>query len=313
MPMIHNACMVVFWIPALLSGASFAIAGDLFPETWARLFRKRRPTVAGMIRALLPRFDAMLEQVPDALDHLRMFWAPDAARLVRTRYGKVTQCMFGMTEGLNMFTLAGDPNEVVDSTVGRPLIPEDEVRVVRPGTETLCDLDEEGELQCRGPYTLSGYYNSPEHNRIAFTEDGFYRTGDLVVRREIGGNTYYAFSGRTKDVVDRGTEKISCEEIEAAVAVHPDVNAVAVVGMPDKRLGERVCAYLVPRNESSIPTVPELGQFLESFGLAKFKWPERIELIANLPVTKVGKFDKAALRQDIEAKLAHENHPGKTS
>ena len=263
--------------------------------------------MAGMIRALLPRFDAMLEQCPEALDRLRMFWAPDAARLVRTKYGKTTQCMFGMTEGLNMFTLAGDPPEVVDTTVGRPLIAEDEVRVVHPGTQTPCELDEEGELQCRGPYTLSGYYNSPEHNTVAFTADGYYRTGDLAIRREIGGRTYYAFSGRTKDVVDRGNEKVSCEEIEAAVASHPDVAEVAVVGMPDERLGERVCAYVVPKSGHSSPSVVELAKFLEDFGMAKFKWPERIETVDSLPLTKVGKFDKASLRKDIVEKLAAGN------
>jgi len=313
MPMIHNACMIHFWLPALVSGAAFAIAGDLSPATWAQLFRTARPTMAGMIRALIPRFDEMIDLFPGALESLQKFWAPDAARLVRTRYGKTTHCLFGMTEGLSMFTLAGDPAEVVDTTVGRPLIPEDEVRVVRPGTDEVCEVDEEGELQCRGPYTLNGYYNSPEHNAVAFTKDGFYRTGDLVVRREIDGLTCYAFSGRTKDVVDRGTEKISCEEVEAAVAAHPDVEAVAVVGMPDPRLGERVCACIVPKSGCRAPDTGQLGKFLEDFGLAKFKWPERIETVDRLPLTKVGKFDKAALRQDISAKLRSENQEGESA
>jgi non-ribosomal peptide synthetase component E (peptide arylation enzyme) len=309
MPMIHNAAMIMFWLPALLSGAAFAIAGDLSPDTWARLFEKARPTFAGLIRALMPRYDEAIALHPDSVKYLRAFWIPDAARIARIKYGVTTHCLFGMTEGLNMFTLADDPVEVVDTCVGRPIIAQDEVRIVRPGTSQECDIDEEGELQCRGPYTLTGYYNAPEHNAIAFTADGFYRTGDLAIRREIHGETYYAFSGRTKDVVDRGSEKISCEEVELAVATHPSIAEVAIVGMPDTRLGERICAYIVLKQAQPAPGVAALGGFLENYGLAKFKWPEHIEVIDKLPRTSVGKFDKAKLRRDIAEKLTAWN-PG---
>jgi non-ribosomal peptide synthetase component E (peptide arylation enzyme) len=175
--------------------------------------------------------------------------------------------------------------------------------LVAPEVGVEVGFDEIGELECRGPYTLSGYYNAPDRNVEAFTADGFYKTGDLLVKRQIGGNVYYAFAGRTKDVVDRGTEKINCEEVENAVSTHGAVSGCAVIGMPDPVLGERVCAYVVIRSGHGAPDVPALAAHLEGLGMAKFKWPERVEVIEALPLTKVGKLDKAALRSDIIEKL----------
>ena len=307
MPMIHNASMICFWLPTLLSGAEFMVQSDMTPEGWAAAFRDRRPTFIGLIRPLFPRLDGALEIVPETLDRVRGFWCPDAARLLREKYGRPTYAMFGMSEGMNMYTADSDPDEAKDWTVGRPLSRFDEVRLVVPGTDEEVGLDEIGELTCRGPYTLSGYYNAPERNIEAFTPAGFYKTGDLVVKRRIGEHEYYAFAGRTKDVVDRGSEKINCEEVENAVSTHAAIAGCAVVGMPDPILGERVCAYVVLRRDSVAPSVQELGGHLEKFGMAKFKWPERIETIEALPLTKVGKLDKAVLRTDITQKLAADN------
>ncbi|HKY90556.1 MAG TPA: hypothetical protein VJM11_05920, partial [Nevskiaceae bacterium] len=144
-----------------------------------------------------------------------------------------------------------------------------------------------------------GYFNTPERNREAFSQDGFYRTGDLMVCRTIGGRPCYAFAGRTKDIVNRGHEKISCEELEQAIVQHPDVADCAAVPMPDPVLGERTCVYVVAKPGRGLPTVAALGEFLQARGLARFKWPERIESIAALPLTRVGKLDKAALRERI--------------
>ena len=124
--------------------------------------------------------------------------------------------------------------------------------------------------------------------------------------RDIGGKRYYQFRGRTKDVVDRAGEKVNCEEVELLVARHPAVVAAAVVGMPDKVYGERVCAFVTLRNGKAAPTVAELGAFLQREGLAKFKWPERIEAMTELPLTNAGKLSKPALKQLIAQKLAAE-------
>jgi non-ribosomal peptide synthetase component E (peptide arylation enzyme) len=178
------------------------------------------------------------------------------------------------------------------------------VRLVEPGTNKEVAVGEIGELTCRGPYTLAGYYNAPERNREAFTSDGYYRTGDLVVSNETAGERTFAFAGRTKDVVARGQEKINCEEVENAVSTHPAVSGCAVIGTPDPVLGERVCVCVVLRQGHASPTVADLGQHMQVLGFAKFKWPERVEVIEALPLTKVGKLDKAPLREMIRKRLA---------
>ena len=102
LPMIHNACMLCFWLPTLLSGAAFAIPADMTPEAWGWIFRAKNPTWIGVIRALLPRLDAMVEGKFASLRSVRACWVPDAARLVRQKYGTPSYAMFGMAEGLNM-------------------------------------------------------------------------------------------------------------------------------------------------------------------------------------------------------------------
>jgi 2,3-dihydroxybenzoate-AMP ligase len=306
MPIIHNACMICFLMPTLLVGAAFVIAADMTPQAWAEAYRRTPPTYVGLIRALMPRLEATLELVPGAIGHIRAFWSADAARLLREKYDRPAYAMFGMSEGMNMYCRQGDPDEVLDWTVGRPMSRFDEVRLVEPGTMNPVADEEIGEMICRGPYTLVGYYNAPERNREAFTPDGFYKPGDLLVRRLIDGQHYYAFAGRTKDVVDRGTEKINCEEVESAVSTHAAIAGCAVVGMPDPVLGERVCVYIVLRGTESAPDIPDIQTHLQTLGLAKFKWPERIEVIDSLPLTKVGKLDKAALRTLIVKQLLEE-------
>ena len=304
MPMIHNACMICFWIPTLLSGAEFVIPVDMTPEAWAAAFSARKPSFVGLIRPLFPRLDAALELAPNMLAQVRGFWSPDGARLLRERFQRPAYPMFGMSEGMNLYPADSDPDEVKNWTVGHPLGRFDEIRLVEPGTNREVGFEEIGELTCRGPYTISGYYNAPERNREAFTADGFYKTGDLLVKRNIEGVICYAFAGRTKDVVDRGSEKINCEEVENAVSTHPAVSECAVVGMPDPVLGERVCAFVVIRSTHQVPDLAMLSAHLERFGIAKFKWPEHLEVIDVLPQTKVGKLDKARLRSLITEKLS---------
>ena len=160
-----------------------------------------------------------------------------------------------------------------------------------------------GELLARGPYTIRGYYRAEAHNRTAFTEDGFYRTGDLV-RRHPSGNL--VVEGRRKDLINRGGEKISAEEVETLIVAHPAVLDVAVVAMPDPVLGERACACVVLREGARL-TLGELTRYLgEERRIAKFKLPERLEVYERLPATAVGKISKAALRDDVRRRLETE-------
>ena len=141
------------------------------------------------------------------------------------------------------------------------------------------------------------YYDAADRNAETFTRDGAYRSGDLMSVRTIEGRDYLVFQGRLKDVVDRAGEKINAEEVEWAVVTHPAVSSCGVIGVRDRVYGERVCACIVIKPGAVIPDVADMGRHLEAYGLAKFKWPERIEVLADLPVTHVGKLDKIALRK----------------
>ncbi|WP_431911010.1 (2,3-dihydroxybenzoyl)adenylate synthase [Amycolatopsis thermoflava] len=203
---------------------------------------------------------------------------------------------FGMAEGLLMFVRLDDPTEVRLETVGRPICPDDEVRLVDELGEDVAD-GEVGELLCRGPYTLRGYFRAPEHNARAFTPDGFYRSGDLMWRHPSGN---YVVAGRSKDLINRGGEKISAEEVENLLLGHPAVLNVACVAVPDATLGERMCACIVPKPGVTPPTLDDLVTFLRAQEIASFKLPERLEVLDAFPLSPVGKVSK----KDLVARLA---------
>jgi len=153
----------------------------------------------------------------------------------------------------------------------------------------------------RGPYTICGYYDAAAQNAEAFTADGFYRMGDIVRKR---GRHVYT-EGRRKDLVNRGGEKISCEEVENLIYAHPKVKVVTLVAMPDPVFGEKACAFVVPKPGETLG-FDELIAFLRQQRIATFKLPERLEVVAELPLSPVGKILKRELRDMITAKLARE-------
>jgi 2,3-dihydroxybenzoate-AMP ligase len=225
--------------------------------------------------------------------------ADELARRVRPVFGATLQQVFGMAEGLLNYTRLDDPDDVICTTQGRPICPDDEVRLVDEFDRDV-PLGEPGSLLTRGPYTPRGYYRAPEHNARAFTPDGWYRSGDIC-RWTPDGNL--VVEGRDKDMINRGGEKISAEEVENLVYQLPGVSQVAAVAMPDPALGERVCVYVVARAGTSV-TLEDVRGAMEAAGVARFKHPERLELVPELPATKVGKIDKKALRADIAERLA---------
>ena len=208
---------------------------------------------------------------------------------------------FGMSEGMLFFVHLDDPEDVRLETCGRPLSPDDEVRLVDDEGREVAP-GEVGELTCRGPYTLRGYYGVPEYNARQFTPEGFYRSGDLM-RLHPSGN--YVVEGRKKDLINRGGEKISAEEIENLILSHPLVQNVACVPVPDPNLGEKMCACVIPKKDRSL-TLAELVEFLKEKEIAKFKLPERLELLSDFPVSTFGKVSKKALVEIVTAKLERE-------
>jgi 2,3-dihydroxybenzoate-AMP ligase len=209
---------------------------------------------------------------------------------------------YGMAEGFFALTPLDTPAGARRWSVGVPMAPQDEIRLLEPGSEEPVGQGEVGEICVRGPYTIAGYLGAPEHNQRAFTSGGFYRTGDLGLARVEDGYACYSIEGRIKDVIDRGGEKISVDEVEALLAGLPQLAEIAVVAMPDARLGQRGCAYVVPAPGAEI-TLQVLQDHLAKRGVAKFKWPEHVEVVKALPRTAVGKVDKKMLREDIVEKL----------
>ena len=208
---------------------------------------------------------------------------------------------FGMSEGVIMFIRRGDPEDVLLETSGRPVSPDDEIKILDEDDNEV-EPGDVGEFCVRGPYTLRGYFGVPEHNERAFTTDGFYRSGDLM-RMHPSGN--YIVEGRIKDLINRGGEKISAEEVENIILQHPAVKNIACVPMPDERLGERMCAFVVTQKGRSV-NFEELISFLQAKEIAKFKLPERLELIDELPVSTFGKVSKKLLTELISEKIIQE-------
>jgi non-ribosomal peptide synthetase component E (peptide arylation enzyme) len=212
---------------------------------------------------------------------------------------------FGMAEGLINLTRPDDSLAVIRETQGRPASPDEEIRVVDEDGNDVAP-GEVGELITRGPYTIRGYYKAEQHNQSAFTADGFYRTGDMVRLHAEGllkGNL--SVEGRKKDLINRGGEKISAEEVENLILAHDAVHMAALVAMPDKVMGEKSCAFVVLRPGRQL-TLDELCAFLVSKSIAKFKLPERLEVVDAFPLTPVGKVSKKDLRERIADQLRSE-------
>ena len=206
-----------------------------------------------------------------------------------------------MAEGLVTFNRLDDPPQVRHDTVGPPWCEDDEIRLLGDdGTEVA--PGEVGELACRGPYTLRGYFRAPDINARAFTKDGFYLTGDLLRRHPAGG---FVVEGRKKDLINRGGEKISAEEVENMLLGHPAVRNAACVPMPDPILGERSCAFVIPAPGAD-PTLSDLAAYLTGLGLAKFKLPERLVLVRDFPLSAFGKVSKKDLADRIKRMVAEE-------
>ncbi|PYN96217.1 MAG: (2,3-dihydroxybenzoyl)adenylate synthase [Candidatus Rokuibacteriota bacterium] len=307
LPIAHNPPLACPGIQGFfLKGARAVLstssrAADVFP-----LIERERITHLAVVPALLIRWinDPAIGQ--HDLSSVRVIQCggqrlqPEVKRLCEERIPSATvQENFGMAEGMLTFVRLDDPYDVRLETVGRPMCPDDEVKLVDDEGREVAD-GEIGELAVRGPYTLRGYYRAPEHNARVFTPDGFYLSGDLM-RRHPSGN--FVVEGRKKDLINRGGEKISAEEIENLILSHPAVQNVACVPMPDPVLGERTCAFIVPRRGERV-TLIEIVRHLTEAGIAKFKLPERVELIDELPLSPFGKVSKVTLTKLIAEKLS---------
>jgi len=306
-PMLHNFPLAGAVQPGLLTGAKVVLASNTDAETIFDLTERERATWICAVPAMVVGWlnDQRIARANlSSLKSLAVGGSrlnPEPARRVLDEIGPVLTQVYGMAEGLCCATHPDDPVDVLVETQGRPLSEADEFRIVDEDGRDV-PPGELGELITRGPYTIRGYYKAADHNAAAFTSDGYYRTGDLV-RLHRSGN--FVVEGRRKDLINRGGEKISAEEIENLILTHPAVQNAAVVAMPDPVLGERACAYVVLRQGATLD-FKRLCGFLEDKRIARFKLPERLELIPQLPTTAVGKISKKDLRDDIARKLSYE-------
>lgn len=298
-PAAHNAALGCpgVW-GALLVGATAVFAASPAPDEAFDLIEREGVTHTTVVPAVAALWSTasttrkvdmsnVLLQVGSAKFDSEM--ARDTGRALGCRISN----WFGIGEGLLTYTRLDDPDEIIHGTEGRPLSVYDEVRIVN---EKLRDVPpgEVGELITRGPYTIRGYWNAPTANRTAFTPNGFFRTGDLA-RITLDGNVFVA--GRVKDVINRGGEKVSADEVETHLRSHDAISEVALVGRPDSVLGEASVAYVVLSRGDEI-SLSELKRYLTAKGLAVFKLPDDLRLLPALPRTPVGKIDKARLRAD---------------
>lgn len=214
-----------------------------------------------------------------------------AVKLPKVRF----PALFGMTEMGCVIMCDKDAPDAKLPFTGRSQLGV-EIDVVDPDEKTV-PVDTDGQLVVRGPSLLLGYLKQPDATAASFTKSGHFMTGDQV-RRDADG--FVMITGRIKDLIKRGGESVSPEEVEEVLARHPSIIEASVVGIPDDRLGERVCAFVIPRPGETLLTLADLLAFLRHTELTKQKWPERIEIIDSLPRTSIGKVDKAKLR----AKLA---------
>jgi 2,3-dihydroxybenzoate-AMP ligase len=307
LPLAHNLPLACPGLQGfLLHGGKIVLANTVRADVVFPLIERHRVTHVAVVPAVLIRwindpliasFDlSSLEVIQSGGQRLQ----PEIRRLTKERIPSVTvQENFGMAEGMLMFVRLNDPEDIRMETVGRPVSPDDEVRLVDDDDREVA-AGQVGEFLARGPYTLRGYFGVPEYNARAFTNDGFYRSGDLM-RRHPSGN--YIVAGRKKDLINRGGEKISAEEIENLILMHPAVQNAACVPMPDRILGERMCAYVILRPGGTL-TLEDLVVFLSQQEIARHKLPERLEIVDEFPLSPFGKVSKKDLSERIAQKLS---------
>jgi 2,3-dihydroxybenzoate-AMP ligase len=289
---------------ALYTYAKLVLLDSTQPEDICAWIEKERVTAIPSVPALIARVVEMEGLDRYDLSSLRKVCfggAPSTRELLQGAADKL-KCIvisgFGSSEGTNMSTRPGDGMEIVLGSVGRPVCPYDTIKIIdEQGSEVPAGV--EGELVSKGPGVFTGYFKSAEENQQTFSPDGFFKTGDKARKDELGNIT---ITGRIKDIINRGGEKISAPEIENRLIAHPAIKDAAVVGMPDKILGERICAYVTLKADQR-PTFEEIIAFLKERGASLQQLPERIEFVYDMPTTKVGKVDKKALRDDIKKKV----------
>jgi acyl-CoA synthetase (AMP-forming)/AMP-acid ligase II len=289
---------------ALRCGHELVLFDHFDPATTPIAMAEHQPTILGsalpFLRAYLAAQSSQREVVLFPRLRLAMSGgAPKPAGLhaaVRDTLGGVgVMSSWGLTEfPLATFSRMDDSDEALATTEGHPV---DGVElIVVDGAGGECEPGREGELRLKGPQLLAGYAD-PSADAAAFDERGFFRTGDLGVVQADGS---VRITGRLKDVIIRNAENISASEVEEVLATHPGIADVAVIGLPDARTGERACCVVVVRDGVDV-SLEDVSEHCRAAGLARFKHPEQLVVVAELPRSGMGKVAKQQLRAQILA------------
>ena len=292
---------------AFYAGGTLVIAkstdtGDVFTT----VSRERVTVIAAAVPLITTWLNSSVAQQFD-ISSLRVIQnggarlAPELRARLRKEFGCTPQEIYGTAEGLINMTRLTDSDGMLLESSGAPVSEFDEIDVLDDAGSPVPD-GEPGELVTRGPYTIRGYYNAPAINAEAFTADGFYRMGDIVRKR----GRYVYTEGRRKDLINRGGEKISCDEVENLIFGLSQVKQVSVVAMADPTFGEKACACVVLQPGTRL-TFEELIAHLRAQQIAAFKLPERLEVMASFPVSPVGKILKRELREIVAQRIADEH------
>jgi 2,3-dihydroxybenzoate-AMP ligase len=289
---------------AFLNFCKYVITDSTDAEDICRVIQREKVTAFPTVPALVQRM-VSLENLKDYdLSSLKKIYAggaPSTPELVRSVYDRMG-CKFvnslGAAEGLGSMTRLNADLETICTTVGQKDCPYSYYKVVDESGNEVAP-GQEGELLAKGPNIFNGYFKSAEDNKKTFTSDGFFKTGDLA---KIDATGTMTITGRIKETILRGGETISAVAIERLISSHPAVGEVAVIGMPDKVFGERICAYLRLKDGASL-SKEELIAYLKTIGASVLQLPERVEYIDIIPLTKIGKADKKALKEDIVRRL----------
>lgn len=304
LPVAHNFPMSspgVFG--ALYAGARVVLSPSPSPEVAFPLIEQERVTITGLVPPLALLWLQAAATTKHNISSLQVLqvggakFLTESARRVKPVLGCTLQQVFGMAEGLVNYTRLDDPEEIIVSTQGRPISPDDEVLILDDEGHPVPE-GEAGNLLTRGPYTIRAYHNNDGANARSFTPDGFYRSGDVVKRTPEG---YLVVQGRATDHINRAGEKISAEEIEDHLLAHPGVFDAAVVSLPDEYLGERSCAFVIPQGEK--PKAAALKAFMRGRGLADFKVPDQVVFVEAFETTAVGKVSRKELRAGLRRRF----------
>ncbi|PKN61292.1 MAG: hypothetical protein CVU57_30285 [Deltaproteobacteria bacterium HGW-Deltaproteobacteria-15] len=305
-PLGHNLSVHWGMAAALFFHAKLVLLDSTKPQDICEWVQRERVTAIPTVPALFARIvqmDDLHKFDLSSLKKISVGGAPSTPELVKSVNEKIGAQFvngFGSVEGTCASTKLGDSIELICGSVGKPICPYDELKVVDPYDKEVA-VGVDGELVSRGPGIFTGYFKAAEREKT-FTRDGFFRTGDQA-RKDTEGNIW--ITGRIKDIIIRGGENISAVEIEGMMSEYPGLVDSAVVGMPDRILGERVCAYVVVKPGAQV-SLEGLVTHLKGKGASVLQLPERIEIIEEIPMTKVGKVDKKYLREVIKRKLEQE-------